>query len=435
MKITLHGAGGGEVTGSAYLVQTKYANVLVDCGSFQGKKKLENYYRLPREEAIAHLDAVILTHAHQDHTGRLPLLTRVNYSGPIYATPATIEFTDLLLRDSVHLMKDDVERENRKRIQQGQPPLEVLYTLEEVDELSPLYRPLKYDYPTEIAPGIVARVVEAGHIAGSVSIEMTIEENGTRRVVVFSGDLGPRGVPLHKDPVPFKHADMVFMETTYGTHDHPSLQETALEAREVIRKAMEAKGKILVPVFAVGRAQMLLYLLAGAFERKTLPPFPIYLDSPMAIEATQIYGRHAEVFDEEALAMHQSGDLRRGLETVMFSPPVKDSQKLNDLEGPLHDHGRIRHVHRRAHPAPLAAQFIQPAKHGDLRGLPVPRIPGPQAGGRCRERVHLWREDPGAGHRAHPWRAERACRADRPVELVRFVSILAAAGNPDPWRG
>lgn len=335
MKITILGAGGGEVTGSTYLVQTRHANVLVDCGSFQGKKKLENYYRLPRKEAIAHLDAVILTHAHQDHTGRLPLLTRVNYSGPIYATPATIEFTDLLLRDSVHLMKDDVERENRKRIQKDQPPLEVLYTLEEVEELCPLYQPLEYDHPTEIAPGIVVRVVEAGHIAGSVSIEMALEENGRRRMVVFSGDLGPRGAPLHWDPVPFKYADIVFMESTYGAHDHPSLQETALEAREVVRRAIEAKGKILVPVFAVGRAQMLLYLLAGAFERKTLPTFPIYLDSPMAIEATRIYSRHPEVFDEEALAMQQSGELRKNLETLMFSATANDSRALNDLEGPL----------------------------------------------------------------------------------------------------
>ena len=176
MKITILGAGGGEVTGSAYLVETKSANVLVDCGLFQGKKKLENYNRLPRKGAINRLDAVILTHAHQDHTGRLPLLTRVDYGGPIYATPATIEFTDLLLRDAAHLQKGDVEQENRKRKRQGQPPLESSYTLEEVDELSPLYRPLEYDQPTEIAPGIVVRVVEAGHIAGSVSIEMTMKK-------------------------------------------------------------------------------------------------------------------------------------------------------------------------------------------------------------------------------------------------------------------
>jgi metallo-beta-lactamase family protein len=335
MKITVHGAGGGEVTGSAYLVQTKNATVLVDCGLFQGRKKLENYNRLPGKGAVASLDAVVLTHAHLDHTGRLPLLTRVNYNRPIYATPATIEITGLLLRDSSHLQKSDVERENRKRKRQGKPPLELLYSLEEVEALSPLYCPLEYDHPTEIAPGIAVRVVESGHIAGSASIEMTVEENGVRKVVVFSGDLGPRGAPLHQDPVPFKHADIVFMETTYGSRDHRSLKETAIEAREAIRKTIEANGKVLVPVFAVGRVQLLLYLLAGAFERKTLSPFPIYIDSPMAIEATRIYGRHTEVFDEEALAMQQSGDLRKNLETVQFSATAKESQALNDLEGPL----------------------------------------------------------------------------------------------------
>jgi metallo-beta-lactamase family protein len=335
MKITILGAAGGEVTGSAYLVQTKSANVLVDCGLFQGQKKLENYNRLPRKGAINSLNAVILTHAHLDHTGRLPLLTEVDYSGPIYATPATIDIADLILRDSAHLQQGDVERENRKRMRQGQPPLPVLYTAEAVEKLRPLYQPIDYDHPHEIAPGIVVRVVEAGHVLGSVSIEMTIEGNGSKRVVVFSGDLGPRGAPLHRDPMPFKHADLVFMESTYGDRDHRSLQETAAETREVIRAAIEARGKILVPVFAVGRTQLLLYLLAGAFERKTLPPFPIYIDSPMAIEATKIYGKHVELFDDEALAMQRFGEMRENLETAKFSATANDSRALNNLEGPL----------------------------------------------------------------------------------------------------
>jgi len=335
MRITLHGAGGGEVTGSAYLVQTKSANVLVDCGLFQGRKKIENYNRLPRTGPIRSLDAVVLTHAHLDHTGRLPLLTKIGYEGPIYATPATIEVTDLILRDSARLQKADLERENRKRTRQDQKPLQLLYDAEAVDKLRPLFKPLEYDDPVEVAPGVVVRAVEAGHILGSVCIEMTVEENGAKRVVVFSGDLGPRGAPLHRDPTPFKHADLVFMETTYGDRLHASLQETAKETRDVIRKAVEAKGKILVPVFAVGRTQLLLYLLAGAFERKALPAFPIYIDSPMAIEATKIYGRHTELFDDEALAMQKSGDLRQNLETAKFCPTPNDSRELNGLEGPL----------------------------------------------------------------------------------------------------
>jgi metallo-beta-lactamase family protein len=264
----------------------------------------------------------------------LPLLTRAGYQGPIYATPATIDIADLILRDSAHLQQADVERQNRRRQRQGQSLLAPLYIQEDVERLRPLYRPLPYDQPMTLAPGITVRAVEAGHMLGSVSIEMTVEEEGKKKVVVFSGDLGPRGAPLHRDPVPFKHADIVFMESTYGDRDHRSLQETAIETREVVKKAVEAGGKILVPVFAVGRTQLLLYLLAGTFQRGTLPPFPIYIDSPMAIEATKIYAKHTELFDEEALAMHQSGELRENLETAQYSPTAEDSRALNNLTGP-----------------------------------------------------------------------------------------------------
>ena len=334
MKITVHGAGGGEVTGSAYLLQTGEANVLVDLGLFQGARKVENYNRLPKKGAFARLNAVVLTHAHLDHTGRLPLLTRAGYNGPIYATPATMDFADLILKDSAHLQQSDVERQNRRRQRQGQPLLEPLYEQQDVDKLRPLYKTLGYDQGTAVAPGISVRAIEAGHMLGSVSLELTVAEDGKSRVVIFSGDLGPRGAPLHRDPVPFKHADFVFMESTYGDRDHQSLHNTAIETREAIKKAVEAGAKILVPVFAVGRTQLLLYLLAGAFQRGTLAPFPIYIDSPMAIEATKLYAKHVELFDQEALAMQQSGELREHLETVQFCPTADDSRALNDVKGP-----------------------------------------------------------------------------------------------------
>jgi metallo-beta-lactamase family protein len=219
-------------------------------------------------------------------------------------------------------------------VRQGKPPLEPLYEQQDVERLRPLYKQLPYDQPTPLAPGVAVRVVEAGHMLGSVSVELTVEEDGKKRVVIFSGDLGPRGAPLHRDPVPFKHADFVFMESTYGDRDHRSLKETAIQTREVVKKAVDAGGKILVPVFAVGRTQLLLYLLAGAFQRGTLPPFPIYIDSPMAIEATKIYGKHTELFDDEALAMQQSGELREHLETAQFSQTADDSRALNEVKGP-----------------------------------------------------------------------------------------------------
>jgi metallo-beta-lactamase family protein len=245
-----------------------------------------------------------------------------------------MDIADLILKDSAHLQKADVERQNRRRERQGQEPTEPLYTQDDVERVRPLYRPLPYDEATTIAAGISVRAVEAGHMLGSVSLEMGVEEDGKKRVVIFSGDLGPRGAPLHRDPVPFKHADVVFMESTYGDRDHRSLKETAIETREVVKKAVEANGKILVPVFAVGRTQLLLYLLAGAFQRGTLKPFPIYIDSPMAIEATKLYAKHNELFDDEALAMQQSGELREHLETAQFSPTAEDSRALNKVEGP-----------------------------------------------------------------------------------------------------
>ena len=375
MKISLHGAAGGEVTGSAYLLQTDKATVLVDCGLFQGARKIENHNRIPRKGAFQKLDAVVLTHAHLDHTGRLPLLTRAGYRGPIYATPATIDFADLILRDSAHLQRADVERQNRRRVRMGEPPLEPLYEQQDVDRLTPLYVKMPYDKPTQVAPGITVRAIEAGHMLGSVSLELTVEEGGKQKVVIFSGDLGPRGAPLHRDYVPFQKADYVFMESTYGDHDHRSLKETAVEARQVIKKAVEAGGKILVPVFAVGRTQLLLYLLAGAFQKRTLSPFPIYIDSPMAIKATKLYGKHDELFDEEALAMQRSGELIKKLQSVKFCSTPNESRALNDIKGPclimagagMCTGGRILHHLRHGIARPeTTVLFVGYQGHGSL---------------------------------------------------------------------
>jgi metallo-beta-lactamase family protein len=375
MKITVHGAGGGEVTGSAYLVQTRDANVLVDFGLFQGARKVENYNRIPKKGAFDKLNAVVLTHAHLDHTGRLPLLTRAGYAGPIYATPATIDFADLILKDSAHLQKSDVERQNRRRKRMGQPLLEPLYEQQDMEHLRPLYKKLGYNEPTPLAPGITVRAVEAGHMLGSVSLELTVEDEGKKKVVIFSGDLGPRGAPLHRDYVPFQKADFVFMESTYGDRDHRSLEETATETREVVKKAVAESAKILVPVFAVGRTQLLLYLLAGASQRGTIPPFPIYIDSPMAIEATKLYSKHVELFDEEALAMQKSGELRHELETVKFCPSADDSRALNDVKGPcmimagagMCTGGRILHHFRHNLSLPsTTVMFVGYQGHGSL---------------------------------------------------------------------
>lgn len=333
MKIHFHGAT-GDVTGSAYHVVTKHASVLIDCGLFQGRKEEKAKNRRNAKLEGGKLDAVVLTHGHLDHVGRLPLLTKNGYEGPIYATRATIDLATLILRDAINLQLQDLKRENQKRTLAGKPPLEPLFEERDVKRLKPLVRPIAYEERREVAPGVQVRLVDAGHVIGSSSVELTVEENGRKKVVVFSGDLGPRGAPLLNDPAPFEEADAVIMESTYGDRNHRSLHETAIEGRKIIARAIEQKAKILVPVFAVGRTQLLLYLLAGAFQKKTLAPFPIYLDSPMAIEATKIYQRNDELFDIEAKEMVRSGELRRNLQDAKPCPTPGDSRALNDVKGP-----------------------------------------------------------------------------------------------------
>jgi metallo-beta-lactamase family protein len=267
MKIHFHGAA-GDVTGAAFQVTTERASVLVDCGLYQGSRQTTAQNRKIPMLARRQLDAVVVTHAHLDHIGRLPFLTKRGYTGPIFGTAPTFDLGRVIMRDSLRLMLGDLERENRRRTRARQPLLEPLYSEEDVKRLGRLLRPVRYGALVEIAPGVSARFVDAGHILGSASVELIVEEDGGSRTVVFSGDLGARGAPLLADPTPFKHADVVVMESTYGDRNHRSLQETALEAREIIGKAVEAKAKILVPVFAIGRTQLLLYLLAGAFRRR-----------------------------------------------------------------------------------------------------------------------------------------------------------------------
>jgi metallo-beta-lactamase family protein len=333
MNIYFHGAV-GDVTGSAYHVKTKHASVLVDCGLFQGSRQAHGKNRNGPRLAGGKLDAVLLTHGHLDHVGRLPILTKRGYSGAIYGTQATIDLGSLIVRDAAHIQEQDLARENRRRDWAGLPRMEPLYEPDDARRLAPLAKAVAYDRTIEVAPGIQARWVDAGHMLGSASIEMTVEEAGRKKVVVFSGDLGPRGAPLLRDATPFERADVVIMESTYGDRNHRSLEETLIETREIIKKAVENKGKILVPTFAVGRTQVLLYYLGAAFRNKTLPRFPVFVDSPMAIEATKIYAKHVELFDEEALALVKSGDLRKNLDMVKPCPTATDSKALNDVPGP-----------------------------------------------------------------------------------------------------
>jgi metallo-beta-lactamase family protein len=333
MKIKVLGAAGGEVTGSAYYVQTKTGCVLVDCGLFQGGKRAEALNRAPTGPKQK-LDAVLLTHGHLDHTGRLPLVAKAGYSVPVYATPATIEMTTLILRDSARIQMADNERRNRRRAREGEPAQEPLYTPEDAEKLIQLLRPVPYQQPFSVAPGIKAIWAEAGHMLGSGSIQLLIEEDGKTKRVVFSGDLGPKGALILKDFEPFKQADLVFLESTYGDHDHRPFTETVDEFVGIVKDAVNSGGKMLVPTFAVGRAQLIMTLLGWMFRTKKVRPFPLFLDSPMAIEATKIYQHHQELFDEEAVRFLAEKPLKDDLKTLKLCVTAQDSMKINDQPGP-----------------------------------------------------------------------------------------------------
>ncbi len=329
MRITLCGAA-GEVTGSGYLVETADARVLVDFGMFQGRSATPRKNRTLGPVKPKSLDAVVLTHAHLDHTGRLPLLVREGLTARIHCTPATVDFTKLILADSAKIQHYDASRQNRKRKRAGKPPLDALYEQDDVSALNDLFEPLRYETTREIATGVTIRLVDAGHILGSASIEMRIKEGSRERIVIFSGDIGPRDIPILRDPTPFTQADLVFMESTYGNRNHRPLEDTVEEFRSTVIDSVRAREKVLIPSFAIGRAQLVLYHIAELIRNEKLPEFPIYLDSPMAIAATELYEKHKRNFDEEAKELVASHQIEKDLRNLHYLESASESRAVNE---------------------------------------------------------------------------------------------------------
>ncbi|HEY9788674.1 MAG TPA: MBL fold metallo-hydrolase [Candidatus Obscuribacterales bacterium] len=334
LYITAYGAA-YDVTGSCFLLETRSSRILVDCGLFQGSERLERQNKIPPAILLQRLDAMVLTHGHLDHCGRLPLLVKAGYRGPIFATQGTIDIAQLILADAAKIQQDDAERENRKRSRKGSKPARPLFTISDAQRVSKQFHAIDYDLWVSIADGIKIRLVEAGHILGSSSVDMLVDEGDCRKRIIFSGDLGHWNAPIMRDPAQLEYADMVFMESTYGDRDHRPFDKSVEEFEHLVAAAVKKGGKIFIPTFAVGRAQEVLYRLAEMFRKGIIAGVPIYLDSPMAVTATEIYARHQGLMDEEARALHQSGQLRKDLSTLKTSVTAEESKALNAHAGPM----------------------------------------------------------------------------------------------------
>lgn len=334
MKIKIHGAAGGEVTGSAYLVQTDKSTILVDAGMFQGGKTSEAKNKIPQGANVRDIDAILLTHGHLDHTGRVPLLIKFGFKGPIFSTNETLELAQIILQDSARLQVADAMRKNRKLWKKGEPPFEALYTTEHVEFMRELTQPIKTNTPVVVAEGITATWIEAGHMFGSGSIKLEVSEKGKKKTVVFSGDLGPLTLPLLRPFEHFNQADLVFLESTYGDRDHKPYDQTLKEFEAIVAKACATGGKMLVPTFAIGRAQQIIYHLADLFHSKKIPAFPVYLDSPMAISAMNVYRNHEELLDDEFQILKRKGVFPLNSKYFIPVQTADASKALNDIKGP-----------------------------------------------------------------------------------------------------
>src|SRR5215472_845968 len=326
-KLTFLGAA-GTVTGSKYLVEAEGKRLLVDCGLFQGLKELRLRNWNPLPEKPVSFDWCVLTHAHLDHTGYLPRLVRDGFRGPIYADAATIELCNLLIPDSAHLQEEDAENAGRHGYSSHAQPLP-LYSQEDVEPVLKAMHEIPRSAPFTISPQFTVRPHDAGHILGSASLELTITESGKKMIVLFSGDVGRYDQPILKNPETPPGCDVLLCESTYGDRDHPTDSPEDAMA-EVIQRVAKRGGQIVMPAFAVGRTQTIMYIIRKLEDANRIPRLPIFVDSPMAISATDLYLRHHEDHDLTFTAEEKTGN-PLDAHNVHYMRTVDDSKKINDV--------------------------------------------------------------------------------------------------------
>lgn len=349
----------GTVTGSQFLVTVGDLRFLVDCGMFQGSPEEVARNRVPFDFDVTELDAVLLTHAHLDHCGRIPALVKAGFEGPIYATAATSDLAAIVLRDSAKLQEEAAERWARRHPEEAQPeeePLslddlparirsggpegrtrtrEALYSMEDAERSITMFRDVKYDEAFEVGTDVVARFRDAGHILGSAIIELDVSDGREKRTIVFSGDLGRPDTPILRDPTVIRHADYVVVESTYGNREHEPPEGAIDELAHAINEVAQSSGVLLVPSFAIGRTQELVYVLDRLLSEGRIKQMPLFLDSPMASRASDVYMRHPEAFDRETMELMRSGDTPLEYPGEQYTNTVDQSKAVRHSPRPF----------------------------------------------------------------------------------------------------
>jgi metallo-beta-lactamase family protein len=354
MKLTFHGAA-RTVTGSQHLIEVNGSKILLDCGLFQGRRKdaFEINRNLPFEPAS--IDALVLSHAHIDHSGNIPNLVKNGFRGNIVCTFATRDLCSVMLRDSGHIHEYDAQWLNKKRARKGEPPIEPIYTELEAVEALKYFTAVGYDRPNYLTPDVDVSFCDAGHILGSAIVILDIIDREAKRPVrlVFSGDLGRYDMPILRDPTVITDADVLIMESTYGNRSHALYPDTEKELERIVKETYARRGSVIVPSFAVGRTQQLVYSLHQMHERGDLPDIPVYVDSPLAINATGVFRLHPEAFDRETLEFMERDQQRDvfGFDRLRYTRSTRESKEINKTNEPaiiisasgMAEAGRILH--------------------------------------------------------------------------------------------
>lgn len=332
MKIEFVG-GARTVTGSSYIIKDDDFTIMIDCGMFQGKHELIQRNQLHLIYAPQKIDCMLLTHAHIDHSGLIPKLVKEGFFGNIYATKATTDLCSVMLPDSAHIQEMDTKWINKRNKKLGRPEVEPLYSVEDADKALSNFVPVNYGEIVQIHPRVEVRFKDAGHILGSSFIEMWIDEKGKKTKVVFSGDIGTRDQSIIRDPEPLDDADIILIESTYGDRLHKNREDTYEEFKNILLNSINKKGNIIIPAFAIERTQEIIFTLNRLFKNGELPRIPVFIDSPLAISATEIFRENKQCFDDEMISILMSGDNPLDFPNLKFTKTSEESKLLTDAKG------------------------------------------------------------------------------------------------------